>query len=69
MDINNHRLRFRADWFSITPPDENHDYWFLTFSDKKFKQEVHIEIEDMRKYKETLEAMIVDSEGRYINGF
>ena len=52
----------RADWFSIQRPDENHDYWFIQFTDESLKNDVHIEIEDMRKFKELLDSMIVVNE-------
>jgi len=52
----------RADWFSIRRPDENHDYWFIQFVDETMKNDIHIEIEDMRKFKELLDSMIVGVE-------
>ena len=56
------RVRMRADWFSIRRPDENHDYWFIQFVDETMKNDIHIEIEDMRKFKELLDSMILGVE-------
>lgn len=52
------RTRIKADWFSVTPPDENHDYWFLTFLDNTKKNDVHIEISDVRKLRDELNSHI-----------
>ena len=49
----------RAERFSITPPDENHDYWFLMFVDETLKSDIHIEIEDMTKFKQELDRWVV----------
>ena len=52
------RVRMRAERFSMRPPDENHDYWFISFVDETLKNDVHIEIESMDRFKEELDKLI-----------
>jgi len=49
MIVNENRIRIRAGWFSVVPKDENHDYHGLIFSTEDHKQDVIVEIEDLRK--------------------
>lgn len=49
MQVNENRIRIRCGWFSVVPKDENHDYHGLIFTTEDHKQDVIVEIEDLRK--------------------
>ena len=51
------RVRMRAEFFNIIPPDRNHDYWFIQFHEDGLKNDVQIEIVDITKFKETLDQI------------
>ena len=58
--VNENRARIRAGWFSVTSPDDNHDFYGLVFTTKDYKQDIIIEIEDIRKLACTLGDHIWD---------
>ena len=49
MQVNENRVRIRCGRFSVVPKDENHNYHGLIFTTENLKQDVIVEIEDLRK--------------------
>jgi hypothetical protein len=56
------RTRLRAEWFSVSGKDRNHDYYHIMFSDEGFENDVIIEIEDLEKLRDELTKWIGDKE-------